>query len=379
MKQKKIAVLATTIHPVKQRHLIDWYNDISNNSFQIKLFTQQRISKSHKLNRLKLKFKIHFLEYAFKNLKFGILINPEKNVLRPISDFKPDLIHLLTSHTFEEVDEYFVKNKSKLIISFRGYDINIKPTLSESNLIHLKRMFEAADCLHFISKDLMNKAIEYGASESKCVVIYRSIKINSIPSLNELIELRKKNEIPVIITTARLVWEKGFINALTALKILKVNGYKFRYFIIGEGDEREKLESFVNDNNLDHEVKFFGELSHERVFDFLKTSNIYLQTSVSEALSNSIIEASFYGLPIVASNVGGIPEVVENGVTGFLSKPEDYLDICENLSKLIDDIDLRESMGFEGQKKVISKFSRSNEILLWNQLYNDVIAGDFGN
>lgn len=375
MNHKKIAVLATTIHPVKQRHLIDWFCDISSIDFHFKVFTQQKISKAYRLNRFKLKFKIHLLEYALQNFKPGVLLNPQKNRFRPITDFNPDLIHLLTSHTFEDIDEYFEQKNTKLIISFRGYDLYIKPLLSESNLVTLKSMFEVADCLHFISHDLMKRAIEYGAPMSKCKVIYRSINTDSLPDLNRLSEIRREIEIPVIITTARLVWEKGFLCALKALHILKTKGFEFRYLIVGDGNEREQLEIFVKENHLINDVSFLGELPHERIFELLETSTIYLQTSNSEALSNSIIEASYYGLPVVATKVGGIPEVVEHGVTGLLSESDDYLDISVNLIKLIKDIELRKLMGIEGQKRVATKFSRKDEIFKWNQLYKDIIDG----
>src|SRR5690606_36370820 len=134
-----------------------------------------------------------------------------------------------------------------------------------------------------------------------------------------------------------------------AVAILKQKGLKFHYIIGGSGPDENMIRFQVNRLGISSYMTLLGELKKREVYELLQKADIYLQTSVTEAMPNTIIEASYFSLPLVSSRIGGIPEVVEDGVTGFLSEacnPEGY---ANSLEKLILDKDLREKMGSAGR------------------------------
>jgi glycosyltransferase involved in cell wall biosynthesis len=129
------------------------------------------------------------------------------------------------------------------------------------------------------------------------------------------------------------------------------------------------LNYHVNRLNIADIVIFKGELSRKEIKKALLNSDVYFQPSLSEALSLALIEASYYKLPIISSDTGGIPEVVKHGVTGLLSnvcRSENY---AENIIKLFESEDLRIQMGNNAHDRIMKNFSRVKEIEKWRELY----------
>lgn len=356
---KKVAIIASSINPIKQAHLLDWYKAIYKIDNDIQLFIGSKNKDIPYAKNFKIFSKKDKLKYLLKGKIF--------NKIQPLIDFNPQIIHLLTSNSFQSI-EGFLNKRIKLIVSFRGFDINILPHVSENNLLNILQIFDKADVLHFISEDLKEKAIKLGANPKKCIVIHRSLQLVEYDD-----NFISKEEL-IISSVGRLVWEKGYPFALETMFILKQRNYNFKYYIAGNGLDENLLRFHIKRLNLDKNVIMTGELSRNEVLELLKKTDIYFQPSISEALSNSLIEASYYGLPIVSSNIGGIPEVVENNNSGFLTpicKPEEY---AESIIKLIKSECLRREMGENGHKIVKEKFDRRKEIAKWIHLYEEIIS-----
>lgn len=365
--KNNIAILASYIHPIRQKHLLDWYADLFKGSIKTKFFLGSKSLQIPFAHNYKINSKNEKLRYFISNLLTFNKTSNHLTKLQPLIRFKPELIHLLTSNAFGHIEPILESGTIKLIVSFRGYDINVFPFESHENKKLTQRIFQKADVLHFISEDLKKTAIKLNADPKKCIVINRSIKIEKNETVNKSIVRNKRL---VILSVGRLVWEKGYLYALETISILKNKGFDFEYNIAGSGGDYGMLNFHVNRLNIADVVKFKGELSRKEIKKELINSDIYFQPSLSEALSLAIIEASYYKLPIISSNTGGIPEVVEHGVTGFLSdicQPESY---AENIIKLFESVELRIQMGTNAHNQIIKNFSRENEIEKWRELYN---------
>lgn len=357
--RSKIAIIASSIHPIKQAHLLEWFEDFAKSEIKCKLFLGSRNASIPYAENYKINSRREKIKYLFR----GKIAH--KN--QPLIDYNPDIIHLLTSNTYESIKS-ILKEETKLVVSFRGYDINVFPYISDANMKLTLEIFESADVLHFISEDLKRSALNLGANSNKCSVIYRSLDLTS-----KEIGLVQKDGL-IISSVGRLVWEKGYIYALEAMSILEQRNYEFKYYIAGNGVDEYLLRFHIKRLNLESKVFLKGELLKKQVQELLMMSDIYFQPSLSEALSNAIIEACFFKLPIVSSNIGGIPEVVENNESGFLNticKPEEYAD---SLIRLIESKDLRIRMGQKGHEIIKKKFDRVKEIEKWLDLYNDAIS-----
>ena len=125
---------------------------------------------------------------------------------------------------------------------------------------------------------------------------------------------------PVAISVARLSPEKDFSTLLRAVRIVKQQVPDFRLRMVGNGAEREKLESLTQELELTSEVEFLGERSD--VPQLLKQAGFFVSSSKTEGISLTVLEAMAVGLPVVTTAVGGNPEIVEEGATGHLVPSE---------------------------------------------------------
>lgn len=365
----KIAIIASTIHPIKQRHLLEWYDDFSYQNHDMQLFLGSKVKEIPSAKNYKVNAKSEKLKYTVSNIFHLKQKARDLKKIQPLINYKPGIIHLLTSIAFLNIEPILRDVSIKLIVSFRGYDINVFPNLSEENKKLTRRIFQRADKLHFVSKNLKNKAICLGADPGKCVVIYRSIRVIPMDSLDY--SYRNMGRFKIF-SVGRLVWEKGYLYALEAMALLKSKGYDFEYQIAGKGPDYNMLHYHINRLKIQDRVRLLGELTEEEVCERLLMADVFLQSSVLEGVPNSIFEALYHKLPIVSSNVGGIPEVVQDNITGFLSEPCNPSAYVDNIIKLMEDADLRKKMGEEGYRRIKENFSREKEIENWKGLYKSL-------
>ena len=155
--------------------------------------------------------------------------------------------------------------------------------------------------------------------------------------------------VPTITCTAFHSPIKGVDILLQALAILNERGISFRLVQIGggsselSGEDTTELKKICDDLGLTDKVHWTGVINN--VKEYLRKTDIYCQPSRSEAISLSIAEAMQYGIPIVATNVGGVSELVHNGENGFLVEPEDPEALADKLQVLLDNKEMRNSMG----------------------------------
>ena len=170
----------------------------------------------------------------------------------------------------------------------------------------------------------------------------------------------------VIGTVARFSPEKRFDILLKAFSAL--TRYKgVRLLVVGDGDERRKIESWIEELRLEDRVILVGAQSH--VADFYALMDIFALASEHEAFGMVNAEAMRLGLPVVATRVGGIPEVVLHGMTGRLVPPGDVEAMAKELSRLIEDEGLRKTLGAAGRAFADDIFSAERYVNEMAALY----------
>ena len=206
---------------------------------------------------------------------------------------------------------------AKMAVSFRGFDINVYP-LKHPNCY--KTVWTHVDKVHSISNYLLMKATELGLSkEVPYKIITPAVDINKISEVKSQIP---KTDVEIInfVTIARLNWIKGIDVSINAMKILKEKGFRFTYQIVGASKNKdiERYQFQVYQLGLTNEVSFIGKLSHKETIHQLESASIYLQPSYNEGFCNAVLEAQALGKLCVVSDTGGLPENIENNVTGWL-------------------------------------------------------------
>jgi glycosyltransferase involved in cell wall biosynthesis len=155
----------------------------------------------------------------------------------------------------------------------------------------------------------------------------------------------KKEEIGIkLIFIGRLDHIKGIKYLIESVAIIKKNDRKIVLFIVGAGAERTKLEAQVERLDLGDEVIFTGEIKNDQIPRHLSKSDILVLPSLSEGFPNVILEAFAAGLPVIVTKVGGMQDIVTEGVNGFLIEPENSKDIADKVICLFDDRALMEKM-----------------------------------
>lgn len=155
----------------------------------------------------------------------------------------------------------------------------------------------------------------------------------------------------------RLISGKGLDTLLEVLS--KISEDNWKLFVVGDGPEKNNLVKMVSFLNLGGKVEFIGMLSHKQAMSVLNESNIFINPSKSEGLPTTVIEAAYYGKAIIASDVGGTSEIINND-SGILYKTSDELQHA--LKDMIDNKALRIRLGKEAYKKVANQFSWESTI-----------------
>jgi len=168
---------------------------------------------------------------------------------------------------------------------------------------------------------------------------------------------------PVLTFVGRLAPPKDPLTLLEALRILP----DCQLICVGDGPLRSETERFAAQHNLRDRVFFMG--TRMDVPEILAASDIFVLASRWEGLPLSIIEAMLSGLSVVATSVGGVRELVEEGVTGLLVPPGDACSLAEALRKLLEDKSLRRQMGEAGRRRALERFTLERMIEEHRALY----------
>jgi colanic acid/amylovoran biosynthesis glycosyltransferase len=182
-----------------------------------------------------------------------------------------------------------------------------------------------------------------------------------------------RREINYLLCIARLSPEKGLTSLIRALKILKDEGYNLELRLGGDGPMREQLKALTNEIGIAEQVHFLGYLTENEVGKELYNSDLFVLPSFVEGLPVSAMEAMAIGLPVIATNVGGTSELIEDGRTGILVRPSDPQSIAAAILKMIDDYPFRLSAAQLGRQKILEEFDIEKETAKLNQYF---IEGD---
>jgi glycosyltransferase involved in cell wall biosynthesis len=177
-----------------------------------------------------------------------------------------------------------------------------------------------------------------------------------------------------ILSVGRLVPFKGFDHLIDACADLARRNLDFTCEIVGDGPERERLQTKIDSHNLGSRIALLGSLPRETIFEKMQTADIFALASVvdrneaSDVFPTVILEAMAAARPVVSTQVAGIPESVVAGETGLLVPPANAVALAEALAQLISDPSLREQFGRAGRARLEENFTINKTIMPLVQL-----------
>ena len=261
-----------------------------------------------------------------------------------------DVFHVHYGANFNLLQPLFEFFHNKyVIVSFHGYDAS--KYFKENVVSCYDYLFKRANLITTPSFKMKSELVKRGCSPKKILIHRYGIDLDKF---NNLDGENKKSNINLL-TVARLVEKKGLEYSLRAFARL-LNNEEINYKIIGDGPLKNYLEELAYKLGINEQIIFLGARTKTDVIKEMACADIFLLNSVTardgdkEGLPVSLIEAQAMGLPVISSFHAGIPELVIDGKTGYLTKEKDVNQITCKLNKLIKDEQLRKEMSSNATK-----------------------------
>lgn len=254
------------------------------------------------------------------------------------------------------------------VISCRGAQINVSPHNPKRSWLRdgLGATFDKATAVHCVSEAIREEATRFGLDREKAIIIRPAVDPDFFCPAEER---REPDGLYRIVTTGAVIWRKGYEYALMGVRGLVDQSVPVRFDIIGGGDETQRLLYTIDDLGLGEHVFLHGRLSPAEVLSRLQQADVFLLSSLSEGISNAVLEGMACGLPVVTTAVGGMREAVEDGVEGFVVPPRDPAAMTEALLSLWRRPDLRERMGAAGRARIERDFRLDEQAGAFAELF----------
>ncbi len=305
-------------------------------------------------------------------------------IIKLIKKLKPDIIHLNSSKISilgsiaVFISKLLIVNCELLIVyTVHGWVFNEPMPRAKKLFYKYAEKFTAI----FKNKIICINKLDYEIAktqlkipEKKLTLIHHGIKpINFLSAEEAKQKLSQITNYKLQITNltigiiANLYKTKGLEYFVEAIKILQATSYKLQAIIIGEGNERKNLENLIKNYNLQDDIILAGKI--ETAAELLPAFDIYICSSVKEGFPYAILEAMSAGLPIVSTDVGGIPEMITDGKNGLLVEPNNPEELAEKIITLIKEETLRNALGEQAKNDAKEKFGIEKMIEKTKEVY----------
>jgi colanic acid/amylovoran biosynthesis glycosyltransferase len=243
-------------------------------------------------------------------------------------------------------------------ITFHGPHIFFEPTL-----LALREKVKYAKFIVCISNYCKSQIMLFSDSKDwhKLHIVHCGVDIDTY-SVAEPIAKILSSEAIKLLYVGRLAAEKGVPVLLNSLISLKSEGFDFHLTLLGDGPERMALEAKVKEQGLENNVHFGGFASQETVRKTLQNSDVFILPSFAEGVPVSLMEAMACGVPVIGTNVGGVTELIEHGVSGLVVSPSDEVSLKHAILSYIENEQLRENVKRDARKVIETQFNLDVEV-----------------
>lgn len=253
-----------------------------------------------------------------------------------------------------------------IYFTVRGWGFyNKQVTLGRNFIIFLEKILaNYTTKIICVSENDMNEGIKNNiANKEKFMIIKNGVSYNPKTEREITREVLGLNENDFAVgMVARITFQKNPILFLNIAKEIVINKTNVKFILIGNGVLFKQCKKFLEDNRLENKILLLGEKSPEETQDLLQSFDLFLLTSIFEGLPLAIIEAMFSGLPIIASNVGGVRELVHDTYNGFLINNNSKEEFIEKIINIIENKESRKKMG-ENSIKIAGKNFRLERVI----------------
>ena len=341
--------------------------------------------------------KVITVESLARDVSFSKDFLTLRELVKIFKDENPKVVHLNSSKmgmlgalaVFQinfkrKISNFIFRNKEQIIktvFTAHGWAFNEdRPFWQKSILKFLhKRTISLCDKTIAVA-DVIRNQIVNEKNKDKIITIY-----NGIENIKYKTKKLSKEEIGQKankIFTPKTKWlgtiselhkNKGLEYAIEAFSNLRETtaGKNCKFFIIGEGEERKTLENKIVNLKLENEIFLLGHIQGASMM--LKAFDIFILSSITEALPYVLLEAGQASLPIIASRVGGIPEIIDDEINGLLSRSKDSKEISSIIEYLLNNKEIAKKFGVSIKEKILKNFSIKECLEKTARLYGEII------
>lgn len=295
-------------------------------------------------------------------------------IFRLIGKIRPDIIHVHAPNIFS-CSAIVASKFSKIPIIATVHRAEIDK-LGNPMFFFRKHVLARFNKIIAVSNYTKSLALKAGVDEKKIIVAYNSCDESFFYNADK-IAARFRQNIPIdrkiVLFVGNLIKLKGVYTLIESIRILKSTVPKLLLLVIGQGEERERLESMVGRYHLENNIKFLGWLPQKDLPDIYNAADVFVLPSITEGHSIALLEAMSVGLPIVASKTGGNIESIEERENGLIFDSGDANKLAENLTLILTDSKLRNKMAEKNSILYNDKFSVKNQIKIHLSIYNSLL------
>ena len=287
-----------------------------------------------------------------------------------------DLMHIYFGHTGVHLLPFIEQWDKPCVVSFHGADVAIKEDIVDYPG-KLRRLFEAVPLVFARSQSLADRLSEFGCPPEKLRINRTGVPLDEFPFVDR--QPPRDGDWRVM-QACRLIPKKGVATSLRAFAIFKKDHPHAKFYIAGKGPLQPELEMLAAGLGIFKDVHFIGFLSQPKLMELYASSHLFLHPSEmppdknQEGVPNSILEAMATGLPVAATQHGGIPEAVEHGRTGWLVPEEDHVALANAMQEITRSPRVLTEMGLRAREAVIKRFEQEAQIDQLEWFYEEAIV-----
>jgi glycosyltransferase involved in cell wall biosynthesis len=293
-----------------------------------------------------------------------------------IIELNPDIVHAQGSFAPYSTAAALVRNKYPTILTMHGIIAKELKFHKGINFIFIlfihkpNEKYVVSKISNIIAVSLHVKNVISDMTQSQICVIQNGIDFEDIHN----VQPHKSIEYPSILFVGGLSKVKGIDTLLNAVPIIRKKILNLCLYIAGSGPEENKLKELVKELNIEENVNFLGYVSEIEKYSYYKSADVCVFPSIYEPFGIVLLEAMACGKPVVASNVGGIPFVVEEGKTGLLFESGNVEDLADKIMTILKNEKLREKMGEAGRERA-KEFTWDKIAERTVEVYKEILKG----
>lgn len=354
----RINVLCISEGLVKMGHQVQIYTTCTQDC---------EVEKLRKNNIQVTVFPAEFQFRSFRTNPYGFSIS--FSFLRSIKRIDGDLIHAHGYYDFEtQVASPLLKKIKKipLVLNTYGtvpyeYSYSQKHKLMKIflDIITLRSAIRSADLILAETNFEKERLLKFGAPNKKIRLIYGKVDTDLFrPTGKSLFE---EYDSKIILYVGRINRVKGITLLIEAFSlVIKKHKVKANLILVGPVDDQiylNTLREIISSLDIDKHIIFFGPVDHESLPEIYSSADVLVLSSLYESMGYVLLEAQACGCPVVATNIGGMSEVLINGQTGYLVERNDVEGMADRISLILCDEETRKEFGKNGRELILRKFS----------------------